>query len=57
MPTSIEAMREVFKRYPEFRMDVYPSHRDYTYPQWVLDNTLKNATSCKGEKDELKLEG
>lgn len=53
----LDAMREVFKKYPDFRMDVYPTHRDYAYPKVVQENTLKNATSCKGVKNELKLEG
>lgn len=53
----LDAMVEVFKRYPNFRMDVYPSHRDYAYPKYVLDNSVKNATSCKAVNNELKLEG
>ncbi|HEX5804872.1 MAG TPA: DUF1329 domain-containing protein [Macromonas sp.] len=53
----LDAMVEVFKKYPNFRMDVYPSHRDYAYPKYILDNTVKNATACKGANDELKLEG
>jgi len=53
----LDGMAELFKRYPDFRMDIYPSHRDYAYPQYVLDNTARNAVSCNGEKAELKLEG
>lgn len=53
----LDGMIDVFKAYPDFRMDVYPTHRDVVYPQYVLDNTVKNATSCKGDSDELKLEG
>jgi len=52
----LDAMREVFKKYPDFRMDVYPTRRDFAYPKVVLDNTLKNATSCKGASNGLKLE-
>jgi hypothetical protein len=48
---------EMFKKYPNFRMDIYPTHRTSTYPKWVLDNTLKNATACKGIDNDLKLEG
>ena len=53
----LDAMREVFVRYPEFRMDVYPSRRDIEYPKYVLENTVKNATSCKATQNELRLEG
>ncbi|RJG08259.1 DUF1329 domain-containing protein, partial [Massilia cavernae] len=31
--------------------------RNFVYPQYVLDSTAKNATSCKGADKELKLEG
>lgn len=53
----IDGMADVFKKYPNFRMDVYPSHRHITFPKYVIDNTLKNATVCKGAQDGLKLEG
>jgi hypothetical protein len=53
----LDSMREMFKRYPNFRMDVYPTHRDVEYPKYVLDNSIKNATSCKASSKELKLEG
>ena len=38
---------ELAKRYPGFRMEVYPTHRSASIPQGVLDNSLKNATSAK----------
>ena len=47
----------MFKKYPNFRMDVYPSRRTVQYPKYVVDNTLKNATSCKATNAELRLEG
>lgn len=37
----------LLKRYPTYRVDVYPTHRTMHYPEWVLENTLKNATSAK----------
>jgi len=52
-----EFQKEMFKRYPEYRMDVYPTHRSMVFPKYVLDNTLKNATSCKAVDDELRVEG
>jgi hypothetical protein len=53
----LDGMVEMFKRYPNFRMDIYPTHRDYRMPQHVLDKTVKNATACKAVDRELKLEG
>lgn len=52
-----ETGKELFKRYPNYRMDVYPSHRSVAYPAWVLENTRKNATTAKLAKDGLALEG
>ncbi|MGY3945311.1 DUF1329 domain-containing protein [Aeromonas tecta] len=38
---------ELLKRYPAFRVDVYPTHRSVVLPQAVLDNTKKNAVNAK----------
>jgi hypothetical protein len=40
-------VQALLKRFADYRVDVYPTHRTVQYPQWVLDNTLKNATSAK----------
>ena len=53
----LDAQAEMFKKYPNYRMDIYPSHRTFVYPKYVLDNSIKNATSCKGIQDDLKLDG
>ena len=53
----LDAMVELFKKYPNFRMDIYPTHRTGVYPKAILDNTAKNTTACKGEDDDLKLSG
>jgi hypothetical protein len=38
----------MLEKYPEsFRLDVYPSHRTAAAPQWVYDNTFKNATRTR----------
>jgi len=43
-----EGLKAMLKRYPdEFRIDVYPTHRTSAAPQWVYDNTLRNATKAK----------
>lgn len=53
----LDGMVEMFKKYPNFRMDIYPTHRSSTLPKWVQDNTIKNATECKGIDNDLRLEG
>lgn len=43
-----EGVKALIKKYPEtYRVDVYPTHRTAAAPQWVYDNTLKNATRAK----------
>ncbi|WP_181919909.1 DUF1329 domain-containing protein [Paraburkholderia sp. BL6669N2] len=49
--------QELFKRYPTYRMDIYPTHRSASYPDWYLANSEKNASSAKLEKNGLFLTG
>lgn len=50
--------RELLVRNPDsFRVDVYPTHRSVAFPQYVLDNTRKNATSVRTTDEGLGLEG
>jgi len=35
------------KKYPDYRIDVYQTRRTNAAPQWVYDNTFKNATNAK----------
>jgi Protein of unknown function (DUF1329) len=49
--------RELLKRYPTMRVDVYPTHRSAGYPKSVLDNSIKNATSVKTTDGGLGVEG
>jgi hypothetical protein len=46
---------EVMKRYPDWRIDVYKTHRSYYYPQWILDNTKKFATKARTADEGLSL--
>lgn len=39
--------KALLSRYPTYRVDVYPTHRTMHYPKWVLDNSVKNATTAK----------
>lgn len=40
-----------------FRVDIYPSHRTSSAPQWVYDNTLRNAKNCKSIAGGNSVEG
>ncbi|WP_298331495.1 DUF1329 domain-containing protein [Asticcacaulis sp.] len=42
-----DGQKAMLKRYPAYRIDVYPTHRTAVAPQWVYDNTFKNATRAK----------
>jgi hypothetical protein len=50
-------VKEMLKKYPNFRLDVYPSHRTAAYPDYVIENSKKNATACKTTNNGLNLEG
>ncbi|MFW0754874.1 DUF1329 domain-containing protein [Pseudomonas sp. H11T01] len=47
---------ELAKRYPTYRIDVYPTHRTVSLPQAVLANTLKNATDAKSLNGGLAID-
>ena len=45
----------MLKRYPDsYRIDVYKTHRTAAAPQWVYDNTSKNATRAKLNGDVVE---
>lgn len=37
----------LFKANPDYRMDVYPSHRSCAFPDFVVENTRRNAKEAK----------
>jgi hypothetical protein len=49
--------RELLKRFPSFRLDVYPTHRPVVMPKFYLDNTAKNATRAKAVDGGVGVEG
>jgi hypothetical protein len=51
------AQKTLFQKYPDFRMDVYKTHRTVTYPKWVLENTIKQAGKAKLLNDGITLTG
>ncbi|MCY1267161.1 hypothetical protein D9M68_170320 [compost metagenome] len=50
-------VQEMLKKYPTYRLDIYPTHRTAKYPQYVIDNTLKNARTCALAENLLQLAG
>lgn len=42
-----DGQKALLAKYPSYRVDVYPTHRTMAAPQWVYDNTMKNATRAK----------
>lgn len=42
-----DGVKALLKKYPEYRLDVYPTHRTAAAPQYVYENTFKNATRGK----------
>lgn len=52
-----EGTQAMLKKYPSFHIDVYPTHRTYSAPQWVYDNTFHAATTAKLTDNGLSFEG
>ncbi len=52
-----DGQRAMFKKYPDYRIDVYKTNRTAAAPQWVYDDTFKNATRARLAKDGYTLEG
>src|SRR5262245_13122701 len=42
-----EGTKALFAKYPEFRIEVYPTHRTARYPEFYQQNSLKNAIDCQ----------
>lgn len=42
-----DGVKALMKKYPDYHIDVYPTRRSAAAPQWVYDNTFKNATRAK----------
>ena len=41
-----EGAKALFAKFPDYRMDIYPTHRTAAAPQSVYDNILRNATQA-----------
>ncbi|WP_236394896.1 DUF1329 domain-containing protein, partial [Pseudomonas gessardii] len=53
----IEGQQAMFAKYPDYRIDVYPTHRTAAAPQWVYDNTYRNAQEAKVLKEGAAVQG
>jgi|SRR5882724_523944 len=52
-----EGDRVMLAKFASYRIDVYPTHRTASAPQWVYDNTFANATRAKTINDGMTLQG
>lgn len=52
-----EGARALLKRYPGFRIDVYPTHRTVAFPRFVTENTVRLATVAHTTNGGLSLAG
>lgn len=53
-----EGQKALLKQYPDsYRMNVYPSHRDFRFADWVCDTVKKNATTAEVVHDGLGITG
>ena len=48
-----EGQKALFEKYPDYRMDIYPSHRTAALPQRVYDNIFANATAAQAARDGI----
>jgi hypothetical protein len=52
-----DGVKALMKKYPDFRIDVYPTRRSAAAPQYVYDNTFKNASRAKLTDNGQGVEG
>jgi Protein of unknown function (DUF1329) len=52
-----EGAKALLRRYPDFRIDVYPAHRTVAFPRFVTENTVRLATSAHLTNDGLSFAG
>lgn len=53
-----EGQKALLKKYPKaYRMDIYPSHRDFRNPDFVCETVKKNAVSSEVIHDGLGITG
>jgi hypothetical protein len=49
--------KTLLEKHPSFRLDVYKTHRSAAFPKYVLENTVKQATTTKTANNGLTVVG
>jgi hypothetical protein len=52
-----EGAKELFKRYPNYRMNVYQTRRTIAFPKYYQDSSIQNATRAKVSNNGLTVTG
>jgi hypothetical protein len=52
-----EGSKALLKKYPSYRMDVYPTHRTVAFPEYVTDNTRGCANTAQTYNQGLSMKG
>lgn len=52
-----EGVKALLRRYPDFRVDVFPSHRTVAFPPFVTENTVRQATAAHTANEGLSFAG
>jgi len=52
-----DGVKALMKKYPDFHIEVYPTRRSAAAPQYVYDNTFRNATQARLVDDGQGVEG
>ena len=52
-----EGQKALLRKYPNFRMDIYPTRRTARLPEYLLENTIKNQESCHTIDNGLGVDG
>jgi hypothetical protein len=52
-----DGVKALLKKYPDFKLEVYPTRRSAAAPQYVYDNTFRNATKAKAVDGGHGVEG
>lgn len=48
-----DGQKHMLATFPEYRMDVYPTRRTAAAPQWVYENTYRNALNARMDGDAV----
>lgn len=52
-----EGQKAMMRKYPDYVINVYPTHRTAAAPQWVYDNIYKNATTVETTEGGYSISG